>query len=343
MTLFDLLDIVEIENCIARLPKQLERAEYLKVAEVLEILGGKWTPKVKGHVFSYNPSEAIQQVLETKIIPPKNPHAFFPTPENLIADMLAISNLNSFFPSQAVVLESSIGDGAIPRYLRKNDYYNRVVGYEIDSFRASIARKIENVQVFEEDFLAADVTEMFDYALINPPFSLDGNPKAYIDFVYKTWKHIKPDGKLVAIIPSGFLSGTFKKIADFREFVYEHGIYYENPKEAFKASGTLVSTCLICLEKRSEDELNQLFNEKYCGYPNYFIYMLDMVLNNDSALYDKFLALKTQVEKPNFSLQVEGLVLELAESVRRNEGWMPFRKEWASYFVEEIITYECHS
>lgn len=337
--MFDLLELVEVDGCVAKLSKQLERADYLKVAEVLEILGGKWTPKVKGHVFSYNPSEAIQQILETRTIPPKNPYAFFPTPDNLIADMLSISNLNNFFPSQAVVLESSIGDGAIARYLRKEGFNNRVVGYEVDSFRAGIARKIENVQVFEEDFLTAEVGEKFDYALINPPFSLDGNPKAYIDFVYKTWNCLKQGGRLVAVIPSGFLNSGIKKVLEFKEFVHEHGIYYRNPKEAFKSSGTLVDTCLICLEKRSLEELDGLFDKPYSGYPNFFVYMLQVILDSDYKLYHQALKLKASADHHDFSLQVERLVLELVELAIRNEGWMPFRKEWIPHFIEEIKNY----
>ena len=337
--MFDLLELVEVDGCVAKLSKQLERADYLKVAQVLEIIGGKWNSKLKGHLFSYNPQEAIQQILDTKTIPPKNPYAFFPTPNNLIEDMLAISNLNNFFPSEAVILESSIGDGAIARFLRNSGYKNKVVGYEVDSFRASIARKIENVVVFEEDFLKADITESFDYALINPPFSLDGNPKAYIDFVYKTWDCIRTGGKLVAVIPSGFLNGGIKKVNEFKEFVHEHGIYYENPKEAFKASGTLVSTCLICLEKRSTQELDELFNKSYSGYPNFFIYLLITVLDSDYKLYHEAIKLKNIADHSEFCLQVRRIVVQLVELVRKDEGWMPFREEWLSFFNEELKQY----
>lgn len=329
MNLFEILQAITIDGNVARIQSKLERNEYIKVNEVLEVLGGSWNRKSNGHVFPFDPTESINEVIKTQVIPPKNPHAYFPTPSSIIEDMLVLAEYGYYLASHFTILEPSIGTGHIVKHLRSKGYSNKVIGFEVDPLRAAIARKDESTEVFEQDFLTSENVEA-DLVLMNPPFAVDGNKTCYIDHVYKAWQCLKPQGKLVGVVPQGFITSSIKKVVDFREFVGEHGFYSNNEKDAFKESGTRVSTSIIVLEKHSEAELDTLFNQEYAGYLNSFVYILMLRLENDAKLYSEA---KNAAKNP---LLMRNFVLKLVELERKEENWMPFREEWVDYFTKEI-------
>src|SRR6266702_3729890 len=67
---------------------QLDRKLYQEVNEVLERIGGKWNRKAKAHLFEIDPAALLDLVSTTGEMPPRNPTAFFPTPEPVIAELL---------------------------------------------------------------------------------------------------------------------------------------------------------------------------------------------------------------------------------------------------------------
>ncbi len=68
---------------------QLDRPLYEEVNEVLVRLGGKWKGgRTRAHLFPYDPRPLLAGVLATGQMPPKNPWAFFPTPQPLVDSVM---------------------------------------------------------------------------------------------------------------------------------------------------------------------------------------------------------------------------------------------------------------
>ncbi len=87
----------------------------------------------------------------------------------------------------------------------------------------------------------------FDAVVMNPPFALEGQPRAWISHVLTAWDLLAPGGRLVAIVPNGF---TFQRDDDhdhLRELITLHGGYRELPDNAFAGSG--VRTVVILADR----------------------------------------------------------------------------------------------
>lgn len=79
----------------------------------MERLGGKWVGrKVKAHVFEFDPSEMLSEVIATGAMPEKNLLAFFRTPVDVANRVVKRASLDSLQPGQAF-LEPSAGDGGL--------------------------------------------------------------------------------------------------------------------------------------------------------------------------------------------------------------------------------------
>ena len=106
---------------------------------------------------------------------------FYPTPENVIADMLKMSDIQG-----KIILEPSAGVGNIVDYLQKAGA-KEVIACEInDKFRAVLSGKCE---IVGDDFLsmAKERISHIDMIVMNPPFSMAK------DHILHAWE-IAPDG-----------------------------------------------------------------------------------------------------------------------------------------------------
>ncbi|EFH4186287.1 SAM-dependent methyltransferase, partial [Escherichia coli] len=71
------------------LADQLDRSIYVKTNKVLEAAGGKWNRKEQAHIFTADAAERIEQIILTGSVDiPRDLFNFFPTPENLVTDMV---------------------------------------------------------------------------------------------------------------------------------------------------------------------------------------------------------------------------------------------------------------
>ena len=224
---------------------KLDRGLYLEVNEVLERLGGKWKGgKVSAHIFPFDPSPLFQAVLDTGLLPAKNPLAFFPTPEPIVKEMIALAgDLDNM-----QVLEPSAGLGAIADTVKAMYPTARIDCVEVDDFRASILRA-KGYTTACDDFLQYPLPEHYEVILMNPPFSVDGDQAADITHIEHAYKLLAPGGRLVAIASPGFTFRTQKRYTAFREFVEQNGGWNEVGEGAFKASGTGIKTVMLWLDK----------------------------------------------------------------------------------------------
>ena len=101
------------------------------------------------------------------------------------------------------------------------------------------------------DFLKAAPVQKFDRVVMNPPFSR----QADIDHVTHAARFLKPGGRMVAIMSAGTIFRQNSKAVAFRGWLEALGGTLEDlPDGAFKASGTMVRTCIVSFDIPAEPE-----------------------------------------------------------------------------------------
>ncbi|HCJ7433590.1 TPA: PLxRFG domain-containing protein [Citrobacter freundii] len=171
---------------------------------------------------------------------------FFPTPESR-ADWIASEA--DIHPGMDV-LEPSAGNGVLAEAARKAGGNVDVVELE-QQLRDILKEKGFNVVGSDFDEFTPD--KLYDRVLMNPPFSHDLD----IKHVQKAFEHMKPGGKLVAIVSTMAGERSNKRNQAFREWLDELGAREEKlPEGMFKESmnPTNVATKLLTLTK--PDEIN---------------------------------------------------------------------------------------
>ena len=243
------LSTVEIEGTNVKVTGQLDRKLYLSVNEVLDRIGGKWNRKAKAHVFSEDPTDKLNAVIECGVLEPKGKTGYFPTPHALVSRMIELAELED----SHTILEPSAGQGHIADAICRTAGLGprEIVICEI--LPANIARLMEKgyfVEGFEFFRMAEEFKTnktKFDRILMNPPFE----KQACIDHVTTAFGLLADGGILVAIMSSGVMFRENKKTTVFREKILnKYGVSVEdNPEGSFKESGTMVNTVMVKLVK----------------------------------------------------------------------------------------------
>jgi predicted RNA methylase len=237
---------------------ELDRATYQKVDEVLKRLWGKWKGRQKIHQFAYDPTEAVAEYVASGKLPPKNATAYFPTPAEVVADMLYMVDC---YPGR--ILEPSAGQGAIADACKAEWEDAEVDCVECLDMNSAILKR-KGYSVTRGDFLEVEPRAEYDLVIMNPPFSVTGDAQAYMTHIYHAFKFLKPNGELVAIIPERWESKAGKKFDDFREFVaLHHKSAFKIDRGAFKESGTMIGTQCISLSK------DPFRAKPHCGYDSF--------------------------------------------------------------------------
>lgn len=201
------------------------------------------------------------------------------TPPDLVSFMLELAA-----PPDATgvrVLEPACGDAPFlaafaARYgdqTSKRGFSPELIGLEIDPAAAQIAReRLPSAQILEDDFLLWESDRTFDIIIGNPPYGIIGDKshypihtlkerKAAYKRRLKTWRGkfniygafmeraadlLKPNGKLVFVVPASWL--VLDDFAILRRYLALRGklrIYYMN--KAFP--GRNISVVIFVLEK----------------------------------------------------------------------------------------------
>lgn len=136
---------------------------------------------------------------------------FYPTPENVIVDMLKMSDIQN-----KIILEPSAGVGNIVDYLQKSGA-KEVIACEInDKFRSILANKCE---VVEGDFLqlTREKISHVNMIVMNPPFSKG------TEHILHAWE-IAPDGcEIISLCNSNSLDSYYSKNEKLCELITEYG------------------------------------------------------------------------------------------------------------------------
>lgn len=224
---------------------QLDRKTYESVNKVIEMLGGKWNRKLRGHVFEVDPTGKITDAcMRGKVTDWKQDFQFFPTPRNIAEHMCDLAEING----NSFVLEPSCGKGDLADVI-----YERspamLWGIEINPDMDVHLRNKPYDTAVNVDFLKEEISGFWDRIIMNPPFNC-GHGIYDIDHIMKAYSILADGGILVSVVSESAFQKNYKKSEAFRRFLKEHNAYIEkNDNNAFKSSGTLVATRLIKVVK----------------------------------------------------------------------------------------------
>lgn len=158
------------------------------------------------------------------------------------------------------VLEPSAGHGAIARFFSENITATAVEpSYELAT-RLKLNTTAEvKIHTFEE----LHIVNKYDGIVMNPPFGMGG--KTAIEHVEKAFRHLRYNGRLIAIIPNG--TSCEKRFNAFMESEEAEDAYlratYSLPGIAFKNAGTNVSTRIVIIDKVEHPKLITDYTHTY--------------------------------------------------------------------------------
>lgn len=247
------LSALDIRGREVRITEQLDRRVYVRVNEVLEACGGKWTRKAKAHLFDRDAAPVLDLVITTGEVTTAADIGFFPTPAPLAAELVALAGVQR----DDVVLEPSAGSGRIVDAAIASGAI--VVACERDpEMRAALVGRAEVVvsPTCEargdglDDFLEHEAAPVFDRVAMNPPFLRVGIGD-HLEHVRHAFAMLRAGGVLVSVLPSSITFRRDRRHAAFRDW-YETlgGEVRELPAFSFRESGTDVNTVVLRMRSR---------------------------------------------------------------------------------------------
>jgi predicted RNA methylase len=239
----EILEQSHVENNQLFLPAiQLDRADYVDVNKILELLGGKWNKKLKCHIFEEITPEQLAAVLngEDEIIDVKKTYQAFFTPAKLAQRVVELADVKG-----KSVLEPSAGTGNIAvEVIKAGAEYIHCIELNrdfIDKLNENVLDKGVKASICGGiDFLDIKAAEKYDVVVMNPPFTRNQDCK----HVAHALKFLKDGGRLVSIMAGNTSRKQFNELVDgldYEVFDVEEG--------AFKESGTNIRTIILVINK----------------------------------------------------------------------------------------------
>ncbi len=230
---------------------------FPKVKRTLEGLGGTWSRQLKAYVFKQSPEPHWPQVLKGEQInlvrQKRKKTQFFPTPQPVIDAMLEYICIGTGHR----VLEPSAGQGDICARLLSEFEGSQPWTLDVCELDTDNRDYLidQGYQVIAEDFLQLPKPPRgYHFIVANPPFA----GLQDILHVQHMYECLAPGGRIVSIMSTtwheGNASANEPLAKEFRHWLgcFFHGID-DLPKGSFRASGTEVKTCLLCLDKPLDD------------------------------------------------------------------------------------------
>jgi hypothetical protein len=250
----EVLATAEVHGHHVRLTEQLTSKDYKNVDTALRALGGTWNRAAQAHVFDSDPTAALAAVLAGGDIPGtvQAVEGYVATPAELADWVLRHHTDLDALPEGARVLEPSAGDGAFVRAILKINPQVRVTAIEPNAERAALIEEhpqVDPVLGTLEAFAASTARPRFDAVVMNPPFALPHDNTAWITHLTLAWNLLADGGRLVAIVPAGFLFRKDRKHTAMRELITGHGGHMELPDGAFGTSHKGIRTVVVWADR----------------------------------------------------------------------------------------------
>lgn len=249
-----LTQAIAIEGNHLRITEDLDRALYQRTNDVLSALGGKWTRKVKAHVFpGVDPAAVLYDAIEAGSVAHPNADDFFGTPTDLGEEVVEEAQIEEHHR----ILEPSAGEGALADIIVR-----RARGLTVgrlwlieknEQRRARLLAKGYGPYLLPGvmDFMTTMIDSQsfigrFDRVVMNPPFS----KRQDVAHVTLAASLLRPGGKLVAIMSAGAKFRSDSQAVAFRSLVEAWGgSFTDNAPDAFKSVGTGVRTVTLSLRR----------------------------------------------------------------------------------------------
>jgi hypothetical protein len=253
--------------------RQLGADVWRGVKTVLEKLGAEFV--VGGSAFEFEPDQDARTLVmaalaDGHVMAASASHGFVATPDDLAADLVdAHGEIRPVRGRKLRVLEPSAGRGAFVRAILGDDgeriitdaapEWLHVTAVEVDARRARYIPDgpavMTCVETFEEFHARATVAGWeFDRIIMNPPFSTPGRPQMWAEHLTLAWELLAPGGRLLAIVPAAVLDARRdKRHTAVRALVERNGGTVELDRTTFAASGVLVATAVVWLDRPTVD------------------------------------------------------------------------------------------
>lgn len=188
-----------------------------------------------------DPIKKAERELVGKKIP-----GYFPTPPELADRVAEAADIRDGM----TVLEPSAGKGNLIEAVQRQGAKDvQVDALEVNHTLRTIL-EAKKAQVIGQDFTELDPGKTYDRIVMNPPFE-NGQDIAHVRQAYE---HLKPGGRLVAIMSEGSFGRSDKQATEFRAWLDEVGGTSEkNPDGSFKSAErpTGVATRMVVIDKPS--------------------------------------------------------------------------------------------
>ena len=239
-------------------------------------------------------------------------------------------------------LEPEAGDGRIALFLKKLFPYATIHVIEKDALNRKILES-QGLTIIGEDFMETEITEKYNYILMNPPFATLGNTKAYIDHILKAYDCLSLSGRLCAIASGSMTIDSSRKTKDFRNFVAERGWWEQLPDNTFEESGTKTKTVILYLEPMQSEDIARLLSQECEGFPSGYAHSLGLTLESDESFIDSLHRL-AGFPKEQALPQIANLLDMKSQEKLSREGFCfsysdTVRQQLISYFYDSLVTY----
>ncbi len=253
---------------------------YAEVKALMTAIGGKWVSGKKRMVFSagVDCETLVLAACDRGNIPPSNPLDFFPTPPDVVEEVVTHPWLVDRWEARITVagdgpmryLEPNGGSGAfVAPMAAKMRPQDELVICEMNPLMADMLRtRFPQATVVEGDFLAYADAKPFDVILMNPPF--DG--QTYRKHVLHAESMLARLGVLVSVVPSSFKDHCL----DFLYRVASKGEWHDFGGDRF--ADTKTETTAVFIENDPEGD----WREKPCeGFKTHHAWDAAMSIAND--------------------------------------------------------------
>lgn len=160
-----------------------------------------------------------------------------------------------------VILEPSSGRGDLIDYMLGKDDTLTFHMYEIDKSIQNLP-SIDRSAIIYGDFLDQEIDERYKTIIGNPPYVKTRKGNLYIDFIYRCFNLLQPDGELVFIVPSDFFKLTCSATLLnnlLAEGMFTH-IYHPNNESLFE--GASIDIVVFRYQKTQGLEMVCLYNDE---------------------------------------------------------------------------------
>jgi 16S rRNA A1518/A1519 N6-dimethyltransferase RsmA/KsgA/DIM1 with predicted DNA glycosylase/AP lyase activity len=180
-------------------------------------------------------------------------HQFYPTPANVISQMITPEIYKDLNAGGKWILEPSAGAGDIAQYIAKiGSYYdsqkNTIRCVELEPDLCAVLRE-KKFQTWQGDFLQYECNNSFDYIIMNPPFALGAK------HLLKAWDIAKNTTIICLLNAETILNPSTQEREHLNSLISEFGeVKYLG--QCFKASErtTGVEVAMVTLRKKTEQE-----------------------------------------------------------------------------------------